>query len=125
MMASQRITIQSSAAQTASGNSSYFLVSTATQAVCYVDITAASAVSDFDLYLQGSNDDGTTWFDVPCDHVLDDAGGAVATQRNIVNNETGTGKWTGVFKVFPYKHVRAKWALTGTSVTFSVILDVK
>lgn len=124
-MSAQRITLRSSASANADGNGDSFLVSTAREAAMFVNITVDD-FTDLDVWLEASNDDGTTWFGVPNDGGVDSTGAIFAARRNVVDAASATGKWCGLFKAFPYKHVRVAWDfVTGTSGTFSVVLDVK
>ncbi|HET6373017.1 MAG TPA: hypothetical protein VFG76_06905 [Candidatus Polarisedimenticolia bacterium] len=103
-------------------------------AVVSIDITAVSGTTPvFSPYLQGTNDDGTTWFDIPYDSQLTTVAPATADQtaakdkRNIANAVTAVGKHIAIYKHLPYKKVRLAWAISGTtpSFTFSAVLSGK
>ena len=90
-----------------------------------VSVTSMSGTSpNLTAWLEGTNDHGTTTFDVAAATVLKTstgtAGGSVsANVRNIIAGETETGatqheaKFTGV----TYGEVRLKYILTGTDPT--------
>ena len=127
-MSVTRIELSASATQTASGNTGSQPIPTLTMAQIELDITAAVAVTTFDLWLQGSSDN-LSWYDLVADLVLKTAdsgtaGTVVANPRDIceAKSTTTAEKFIGVFKHLPAKHVRGKWALNGTSVTFSLAL---
>jgi hypothetical protein len=136
-MAFDRVALQSSQAQTASSNGSKHSVANYTMAVAYVDVTAVSGTTpQASFWLQGSNDDGTTWFDLLHDGALPtadstqaDQTAAAAGKRNINGGTvvSATGKFAAVYKHLPCKHVRLRWNISGTtpSFTFSATLDVK
>ena len=117
-----------SATQTASGNGAWIPVQTLTMLQVEVDITAATSITTFDLWLQGSAVGGADeGYDLPCDRQLTTlataAGNApVADLRDIVQNKTTSTaqRDIGIFKHVPAKYVRVKWILSGTDVTFSV-----
>ena len=124
----QRTELLPSAAQTASAASSGQQLSTIQQAIVGVDITAGSGtITDFDLWLECSDDGGTTWYRLVADHVVIDSTGADSQdQVNIVDNKTTTAaeRYLAVYQVLPSDYVRVRWTLTGTtpSLTFSVSL---
>ena len=108
--------------------------------VAYLDVTAVSgtATPQLSVFLQGSNDNGVSWFDMPSDLSLVDAGStqaqqtAVANKRNINGDTvvTAANKYSAIYKHLPHSTLRARWAISGSftagqGFTFSVILDVK
>jgi len=126
-LAAERIELVASAQQTASGNSASFKVSTIKMAMVGVDVTAVTAVTDLDVYLEGSDDAGTTWYEIPCDFSLrTESDGTPATvstnQRDIASSITATGKFVGIFKHLPADYVRLRWILAGTNFTMSASL---
>ena len=126
-MSAQRFAIQSSTAQTANGNSAQHQVSTGSMLALFVDLTAVSGA--FDLWLQGSSDGGTTWFDLAADLVTETADSATEVTsttdtRDIADGETAVGKWAAIFKHLPVDFIRIKWRVT-TSATFSVLAVAK
>jgi len=135
--AATRTELVTSAAFTASGNSAKFAVATATQLVVGVDITAASGTTPLlDLWLQVSDDGGTTWYDMPADWALkgnNAAGQGSLTPssgsgiRDIVEAANATSTWLGVYKQVASDWVRVKWIISGTtpSFTFSVSMVAK
>jgi len=124
-----RIEIQDSAAQTASSNSASSAINTLTMAALNLDVTAVSGTTPvLDLFLQGSDDD-TEWFDVVADSVIETANaaaeGTVTTNaRDIADGVTAVVKATAIYKHLPYRYVRIKWIISGTtpSFTFSAVL---
>ena len=124
-MAAGRDTLVASAAFTASGNSPSFPLTTATMLDVTVAITAGSGtVSDFDLWIEKSTDNGATWTRALAD-LIDANGTDVTTPRsNIVNNKASTAAETygATYKHVPAALIRARWNLAGTtpSLTFSV-----
>jgi hypothetical protein len=106
-------------------------LTTASMLMAEVDITAAAAtITDFDLWLEGSVDNGLTWFRLIADFI--DANGTdVTTPRsNIVNNYTtaAAARFAALYRHVPCMKVRAKASLTGTgspSVTFTVNVGAK
>lgn len=129
-MASARTTIVALAAFTGAGNSLDVDVTTGTMMAIEVDITTGSGtITDFDLWMEGSNDDGLTWFRLLAS-TIDANGTDVTTPRsNIVNNKATTTaeRYGAVYPYVPTRKVRARWTLTGTSpsLTFAVYLGVK
>lgn len=126
-MSKTRIELSASGAKTASGNTDSFKVSTITMAMVGVDITAVSSVSDFTAFLQGSDDGGTTWYDLPADLIEEHDGGQSAgtigsNDRDICDGITATGKHVAIYKHLPCDYVRLAWYLSGTSITFSASL---
>lgn len=130
-MAKQNIVLLASAAQTASANGAAIPVGTLTMAMACVNITAKGGTSPtLKVWLQGSDDEGTTWYDLPYDYQMDTTAGgtdvtAVAGKRNICESSDALGQWAAIFKHLPCKHVRAVWAIGGTggpTFTFAVKL---
>ena len=136
-MAFNTVTLLPSSTQNASGAGAWQPVPTATMLAVAVDITAGGGtVVDFDLWVEGTNEPSdTTGFDVPADQVLKHANGTAANtvsvnQRNIVDtkNNTSAERYLGIFKHFPSKYCRARWAFTGgssPSLTLSVTAGAK
>lgn len=131
-MSATRTELVASSAQTASGVSAKFQIPSAADVMVGVDITAGTSITTFDVWLQASDDGGTTWFDYPADLVLKSttsgtANSATANTRDIVDNKTTTTaeQFVGVFKRIAADWVRLRWALTGTSVTFSASMVAK
>ena len=129
--AADRIEMLASAAQTASGVSAAFKVSTFTQAVVGVDITAGSGtVADFDLWLECSDDGGTTWYAVAPNVVVTHSTRAAswttdADDAYIVDSKATTTaeKYFAQFQTLSCDYVRLEWTHTGgssPSLTLSV-----
>lgn len=93
--------------------------------------TGSGTLGNFSVYLEGTDDEGTTWYELVADTVLKNNGAADdpttnVDKRNIVDNETTIitteTKWTAQYTRFPDK-VRARWILSGgasPSETFGV-----
>lgn len=130
--AASRTELVASAAQTATGNSGTFHYSTSTSLMVGVDITAVAGTTEqLDLWIQASDDYGTTWYDLPADYVLKAApasatAGTVATaMRDIVDAKTTTTaeQFVAIYKSIPTDTIRVRWVISGTggpSFTFSV-----
>jgi len=129
-MSAQRIELVASAQQTANGNSAAFAVNTATMAMVGLDITAYTGATGFTAWLQGSDDGGTTWYDLVADQVLDstavEIGGTVLTnERDICDDVAAAGKHSAIYKHLAADQVRLAWDLDGTDITFSCSAVVK
>lgn len=99
-----RIVLQASTAETVSGNSTTIETGEYTQAFVTLNCTAASGTSPTLLVqLQGSDDGGTTWYNIP---------NAAFTQL--------TAAGTGVLQLtnFP-DFIRAAYTLGGTTPSFT------
>lgn len=138
-MSATRFEMVASAAQTANGNSAQFSIPTVSQALVGVDITAQSGTTPtLTVWLQASDDGGTTWYDVPNDLALVSAttaatGTMSATpRRNIVDtvNIATAGapqKHVGIYRNLPSDTVRVAWVISGASanLTFSISMAAK
>ena len=124
----KRIELLASTALNSNGNSSSFTLSTVRELMVGVDVTAGSGTSPtLDLWLQGSDDGGTTWYDLVADQVLPTAdaaaSGTVTTSaRDIVDNKTTTTaeSFVAVYKSIPTDRIRLKWKIGGTSPEFTL-----
>lgn len=134
--AATRTEIIASAAFTTSGNSAAISTATATQLMVGVDVTAQSGTTPvLDLWLQVSDDGGTTWYDMPADLTLKTANtagtGTLSSSpgaRDIVDNlSAATGQFLGIYKHIATDRVRLKWIISGTtpSFTFSASMVAK
>ena len=130
-MPKQNIELLARAAQTASANVAAIKVGTFTMGMATVNVTAKAGTSPtLKVWLQGSDDGGTTWYDLPYDFQMDTTAGgtdvdAVTGKRNIAESADALGLWAAIFKHLPCGHVRAVWAIGGTggpSFTFAVKL---
>lgn len=128
-MSARRIELVASAVQSGSANSDAFSVATLTMGVVGVDITAITSTPDLDIWLQGSDDGGTTWYDLPYDQQLTSAAAAADLTANThKRNINGTSSAAAVSKhAAVYKHlaadvVRLAWVLTTGTITFSASL---
>lgn len=126
--------------QTTSNNvTPAFPIPSATDLMVGVDITVGVGVTTFDLWLQVTDDNGTTWYDYPADVILvsNDAAAAgaqrqaaisgVTETRDIIENHSGTGakQAVAIYRRIPADKIRLKWKFSGTSVTFSASAVVK
>ena len=114
--------------QTATGQGSGKLITTNSMGVVDVNITAASGTLVFDLWLEGSNDNGVTWFELFHNGAMKTSGLAAenapsAAGRPIIDNKTTTTleKFCAIYPWLACKYIRAAWTLSGTtpSVTFT------
>ena len=125
----ERIELVASAVQTASGNSAAFKVDTIKEAMVGVDITAGTTVTALDIYLEGSDDGGTTWYELPCDVAMQTSGTATdnaarTNERDIVKSKASTTaeKFIGIYRNLAADYVRLRWIFTGTNFTMSASL---
>jgi hypothetical protein len=125
-MSKTRFELLASAAQTATGQGGGVSVSGIKSLVIFADVTVVSASLNA-LYLQGSSDGGTSWFDLLAETYVQTTSGITGTSgtfaRNIASSLT-TGniqKIVATYRIFP-DYVRAAWNLSGSgpSSTFSV-----
>jgi hypothetical protein len=127
-MSAQRIELVASATQTGSGNSATFSVNTATMASLGIDVTAEN-MTDFDAWLEGSDDGGTTWYPVAPDSITIGSTRVVTrvptASDAVVSHAAGAETFAAEYKHLPWDRVRLAWALTGTDITFSASLVVK
>jgi len=137
--AATRTEMVASAVQAASGNSAAFSIPTASNLMIGVDLTACGGSTVATLWLQASDDGGTTWYDYPADLTLQGANtaatgtlSAAPGQRNIINTLTCGSTLTIVPYVAVYKNiatdrVRLKWILSAvtTGITFSASMVAK
>ncbi len=127
MSASQRFEFHPSAAETSTGQSQAFQIPTFSQMLVGVDITAASGTTPaLDIYLQGSDDGGTTWYDIPYDLALTTNAAAAdltatAQKRNINGTAAvaAAGKHVAIYKEIPTDTVRLRWVISGTTPSFT------
>jgi hypothetical protein len=133
-MSAIQFDLLASAAQTASGNGATVDVSGIKELLVFVDATATSGtVTEWDVWIESSNDGGTSWFEVLADSVFKNGGtdpgpageagtGNQLPMRDIVNETAGqaSSKYVAKYSVFGNK-VRLRWSLAGTtpSQTFS------
>lgn len=127
-MAAKRFEMVQATTQSAAGNSAAFTVATATLLMVGVDLTAVTGTpTDVGFWLQGSDDGGSTWYDLMLDAQMKTSTGVTnvqgsANQRNITGAtpNTGTGKFTGSVYSLPTDTIRLAWAVAGgTAPTFS------
>ena len=119
-------------AQTASGSGGWQAVPNASMATVFVNVTANSGTPTLTVFLEGSDDGGTTAYPLIADFGVetittgDPDGVAVTTARTaIVNNITTTNqKCQATYKHLATDFVRARWLIGGTtpSYTFTVKL---
>jgi hypothetical protein len=120
-MSKTRFELLAAAAQTASAQGGGVSVSGVKHLALCVDVTSVSA-SLSSVYLQGSSDGGTTWFDLLAqDYVYTTSGTTVTSgtnRRDVVTSIT-TGvvvKAIGTYVRFP-DFVRAAWVIAGSGPT--------
>jgi hypothetical protein len=122
-----RTELIASTAIVANGNTNAFALDTDSTLAIGVDITAGSGTVAFDLWLQVSDDGGTTWYDMPADLVLKSANSAsagtvAANSRDIVDGKTTTTaeQFIGIYKSLASDRFRLKWILTGSSPSLTL-----
>lgn len=129
-MSSTRIELLAAAAQTATAQGSGIAVGNLKELGVCVEVTNVSG-SLSAIYLQGSSDGGTTWFDLVCDAFCNLTSGASSGTtgsfaRNLVSSLT-TGAVIKAFASYGKNagfgdYVRAAWVIAGSgpSCTFSM-----
>jgi hypothetical protein len=125
-MSKTRFELLASAAQTATAQGGGVSVSGIKSMALCVDVTNVSG-SLSSIYLQGSSDGGTTWFDLLCETYVYTTSGTVVTsgtfRRDVVTAIT-TGvvvKAAATYRIFPdYVRVAFVIAGSGPTSTFSV-----
>ena len=110
-----------SAAQTATANSSSFTIPTLSMLAVTLDVTAGSG--SLLAYLQVSGDN-SEWFDFPADLVRRTGDTSTASVASCVYIQgtaaaTTSGNYLGIYKHIPYKYIRLRWEITGTSASFT------
>jgi len=125
-MSKTRFELQAAGAQTATGQGGGNAVAGIKSLALCVDVTNCSG-SLSSVYLQGSSDGGTTWYDLLCETYVYTTSGTVVTsgtfRRDVVTAIT-TGvivKAAATYRIFP-DYVRAAWVIAGSgpTSTFSV-----
>jgi len=130
MSASQRFEMLASAAQIGSGNSAAFPVPTMSMLMVGVDITLVSGTTPtLGIWLQGSDDGGTTWYDLPYDLQMTSFNAAAdvtafTARRNINGSALAAviSKHVAIYQELPTDTVRLAWIIGGTATptfTFS------
>lgn len=113
---------------TAAGQGSAMDIRTNTMGWVTVNVTAASGTIAWDVWLEGSNDDGVTWEEIVAGSAMLTSGTATENApevnvRPIVNNKTTTAaaKFAAHYPFLPMKKIRLAWTLSGStpSVTFT------
>ena len=132
-MAFKRIALSKLTAQTATSQGATKSVTKGSMAIVYLDVTLRTTGNLDAYYIQGSNDDGTDWFDIPFDLVMKDdataAGGTVTANVRNINAAAAivaTGKFMGIIKHLPCKHIRDAWVMSTTpNFDFDGVMDLK
>lgn len=121
-MSSQRQEMVASATQTATGNSASFPVPTVSMISVGVDVTAED-MTDFDAWLEGSDDGGTTWYPIPPNTRT--VGSTRTTTVDptdcliVASHAAGAEKFWADYNHLATDRIRLAWSLTGTDITFS------
>lgn len=118
------IELLASAARSADGQGGEKEVPTITMAILSLDVTAeAGTTPTLDVILQGTPDDGTTWYDIPLDRVMkslaNETPNSDAREIDVLEE---TGKFIALIKHLPYKTVRAAWEGSGSGWTYTFSL---
>jgi len=138
-MSAERLELLPAGTQLASASGAWFSIPSASMAMVVVVVTAVSALTAFDVYLEGSADGGTTEFEIPVDVAMKHSGAAGVgnlpttglpgvtgvSGRNINNSDETVAKHVGIYRNLACDRIRVAWKLTGTSVAFSVKAVVK
>lgn len=135
MAASVRVELSASATVTAAAQGSAKKVPTVSMAMVGVDVTAESATAGTDLavWLQGSDDGGVTWYDIPAAlrgfTTLNSAEQTYdADKRNITDGAAGAGlvdstevpvRCVGIYTHLPTDTVRIAWGFVGAGPDFT------
>ncbi len=136
-MGSVYIVLLAPGAQVASANGGWIDVSDSKELLVALRLTAGSGtLSHFSVYLEGTDDDGVTSYELLADTVFKNTLVSSPTaaeptslrtnKRNIVDDETAiitiNSRWTATYTKFG-KKVRVRWIITPTaapSETFGV-----
>ncbi len=131
------IVLHASAAVTSTGNTGAFTIPTLSMASVSVDVTANSGTSEaMGIWLQVSDDDGTTWYDWPADQSLKDDPLDISDQAAVINGRNINGaanivlageRHIAKYNHLPAGHCRLRWVISGTvpSFTFAGRLEGK
>jgi hypothetical protein len=131
--AADTIVLKASGAQVAAGQGSLTEVGGYRFITVLVNVTAGSGtVNPFEVWIEGSVDNGTNWYQLACQNVMKAGatapGTAAASQRDIVNEVAvvTSAKYVATCEVY-VSQVRAAWNISGStpSETFSVTAVVK
>lgn len=132
----QVVTISASSAKAASGNSGSIVIGRSMDAAQFIlNVTASSSPTTLDVYLQQSPNSGTTWYDFA--HFAQvgavstsiqaltwsrrTAPNITATQAVVVTGDAALAAGVVINAPIVDAQFRAKWVITGTSYTFSLI----
>jgi hypothetical protein len=115
-----RTEIFPSTAVTAAGATAGFSIPTANNLVLLIDVTSHTVPTT--LYLEVSDDGGTTWFGYPCDTTMIGTGAPAAAPAAGLTT-TGIAKHLMLARNIPADRFRLRW-LTGT-LTFSAVAIAK
>ena len=126
----ERIQLQRNALQTASGHGADHDVSQYDSALVTVNVTGTNALSDLTCWLEGSDDGGATWYELPADQAFTNSGGGTdptvtTDDRDVIDGMNGTAKATAVYRHLATDKIRLGWSLTGTSATFDAAAILK
>lgn len=133
-MSYRNFELQASAVQTGPSNSGAVSIPAASMLELDVKVTAQTALTALSIWLEGSNDGETTWFELPADYAYKNEGSVAAAVaprqgvRNVVDNESGSGavaQYTGIYKHIAAEKIRLRWFIAGTNVTFSAKVGAK
>lgn len=124
-------------AHTADGQGVSVPIPSLTMAQVCLNITAGSGTfgggEGLAVWLQGSDDEGLTWYDLPSDQQGKTAASgsevdAALNRRNVtgttLHTTTGAHQFLALYKHLAAKMIRAVWDIAGTtpSFTFTVVL---
>jgi hypothetical protein len=122
----QRLQFLSAVTVTGSGQTPAFNLTEVKQGAISLNITAASGTTPkLTVWLQESDDGGTSWYDVTADVVqksvataAEDA--ALASKRNICTEADAAATYRAHYSNLNSDYYRLKYVLSGTSPQFTV-----
>ena len=135
----QVITFSASSAKAASGNSGNIVLTRSMDSAQFIlNVTASSSPTTLDVYLQHSPNAGTTWYDFghftqvgavstsiqSLTWARRSAVNITAKQAVVVTGDAALGAAIVIDGPIVDNYVRAKWVISGTSYTFSLIAIV-
>jgi hypothetical protein len=124
-MSKTRFEILAAAAQTATGQGGGISVSGIKSMLVAVDITASTGTLT-SVYLQGSSDGGTTWFDLLCTSFCiftsGSGGGTTGSYSRNLTTNLATGQIQKIAATYAVvgDYIRAAWTANGSAPSISM-----
>ena len=134
-LAADRFELLASSAQTANGNTPAFTLTSRETCAVGVNVTAGSGTVVMDVRMEGSPDNGTTWYSMGADwtanatdtatagtQVLLGAAGAI----DIIDNKTTTTavRQVAYYRQVAFDKVRLRWFISGTTPSLTFEADM-